>query len=82
MQVQIEFSFGSPSHPLLVRGKQSVPGIPYHAVPAGNCRAVPASSQHIRLKNLGAITGGKRKTENRFAEACFTSAGQHSAAAH
>lgn len=52
VQIQIKSNFISPAQLFLVSCKQNMPKIPYHTVTAHNCCAVPASSQHVRLKNL------------------------------
>jgi len=61
VQTQIKFNFISPAQLFLVRCKQNMPKIPYHAVTAHNSCTVPASSQHVRLKNLRVVTEGGKK---------------------
>lgn len=39
--------------------------IPYHTVAAHNCCTVPASSQHVRLKDLRVVTGGGKKKKKK-----------------
>lgn len=66
VHMQIKFNFISPAQLFLVRCKQNMLKIPYHTVAAHNCCTVPASSQHVRLKDLRVVTGGGKKKKKSF----------------
>ena len=72
VQTQIKSNFISPAQLFPVGCKQNMLKIPYHTVTAHNCCTVPASSQHIRLKNLRVVTGGKKKFCEQLSKVCFT----------